>query len=244
MSWDTIFTGRNIKNKVTCRAILWWTFSPGEYSHLTTTFSMYLHAVLHYIWKPFSEGNDELQERAESQQTLENQSAEEEAIIYLQWVGNAICNCKIGFLHSWETSMTSLIWHCHNYNSVLFEPQWNCRLSSLKCTKTFWCPWASGNRLKQKLLCLQYWGVAVVLSAAWHHLWLWKPTIQLPHRIAVLSPQNSTATLAAIFIVAITVVLRTWKISLPYFLELQYHWINYGLFPRTFCDSTSNQQVP
>lgn len=45
---------------------------------------MYLHAVLHYIWKSFSEGNEELQERAESQQALENQSAEEEAIIYLQ----------------------------------------------------------------------------------------------------------------------------------------------------------------
>lgn len=110
VSWGTIFTGRNIKNKVTCRAILWWTFPRGEYSHLTTTFSMYLHAVLLYIWKSFSEGNEELQERAESQQTLENQSAEEEAIIYLQEVRNAICNGKIGFLHSWAASMTSLIW--------------------------------------------------------------------------------------------------------------------------------------
>lgn len=46
---------------------------------------MYLHAVLHYIWKSFSERKEELPERADSlRQTLENQSAEEEAIIYLQ----------------------------------------------------------------------------------------------------------------------------------------------------------------
>jgi len=32
----------------------------------------------------FSEGNEESQERVESQQMLENRSAEEEAIVYLQ----------------------------------------------------------------------------------------------------------------------------------------------------------------
>lgn len=43
-----------------------------------------MHAVPHYIWMSFSERNEELQEKAESQWMLENQSAEEEAIIYLQ----------------------------------------------------------------------------------------------------------------------------------------------------------------
>lgn len=43
-----------------------------------------MHTVLHYIWMLFSEGNEELQERVESQRMLENKSAEEEAIVYLQ----------------------------------------------------------------------------------------------------------------------------------------------------------------
>lgn len=43
-----------------------------------------MHVLLYYIWMAFSEGNEELQEKAESQQMLENWSAEEEAIIYLQ----------------------------------------------------------------------------------------------------------------------------------------------------------------
>ena len=70
----------------------------------------------------FSEGNEELQEKAESQQMLENWSAEEEAIIYLQQVGSAICNGQIEFLRSWVTNKVFLICHCHNYSSVLFEP--------------------------------------------------------------------------------------------------------------------------
>lgn len=43
-----------------------------------------MHAVLHHIWMSFREGSEELQERAEFQWMLGNQSAEEEAIIYLQ----------------------------------------------------------------------------------------------------------------------------------------------------------------
>lgn len=52
----------------------------------------------------FSERNEELQERVESQWMSENWSAEEESIIYLQQVGSAICSGQIGFLHSWGTN--------------------------------------------------------------------------------------------------------------------------------------------
>lgn len=45
-----------------------------------------------YIWMSLREGNEELQERVESQRMLENQSAEEEAIIYLKYEESAICN--------------------------------------------------------------------------------------------------------------------------------------------------------